>query len=147
MQYIKRKYNLLIGERTAENIKMEIGSAHPLDSPLTCEVKGRDLIHGLPKTLVLKDEEVREALSECIVAIVGAIRGALERTPPELSADISERGIILTGGGSLLKNLDERIRVETGMPVLLADEPLASVVLGTGKMLENFGLLRKMSVN
>jgi rod shape-determining protein MreB len=147
MQYVKRKYNLLIGERTAENIKMEIGSAHPLESPLTCEVKGRDLIHGLPKTLTLKDEEVREALAECVVAIVGGIRGALERTPPELSADISERGIILTGGGSLLKNLDERIRVETGMPVLMADEPLASVVLGTGKMLENFKLLRKMSVN
>jgi rod shape-determining protein MreB len=147
MQYVKRKYNLLIGERTAENIKMEIGSAHPLDQPITVEVKGRDLVHGLPKTLTLQDAEIREALSECIVAIVGAIRGALERTPPELSADISERGIILTGGGSLLKNLDERIRVETGMPVLLADEPLASVVLGTGKMLENFKLLRKMAVN
>lgn len=147
MQYIKRKYNLLIGERTAENIKMEVGSAHPLDKPITVEVKGRDLIHGLPKTLILKDDEIREALSECVAAIVGAVRGALERTPPELSADISERGIILTGGGSLLKNLDERIRVETGMPVLMADEPLASVVLGTGKMLENFQLLRKMTVN
>lgn len=147
MQYIKRKYNLLIGERMAEHIKMEIGSAHKLETPISCEVKGRDLIHGLPKTLILKDEEIREALAECVAAIVGGIRGALERTPPELSADISERGIILTGGGSLLKNLDERIRVETGMPVLMADEPLASVVLGTGKMLENFQLLRKMAVN
>jgi rod shape-determining protein MreB len=147
MQYVKRKYNLLIGERTAENIKIEIGSAHPLDRPLEVEIKGRDLIHGLPKAITLKDAEVREAVSESVSAIIGGIRAALERTPPELSADISERGIILTGGGSLLKNLDERIRAETGMPVLLADEPLASVVLGTGKMLENFKLLRKMALN
>ncbi len=101
----------------------------------------------MPKAIALKDEEIREAVADCVTAIVGGIRGALERTPPELSADISERGIILTGGGSLLKNLDERIRSETGMPVLLADQPLASVVLGTGKMLENFKLLRKMSLN
>jgi rod shape-determining protein MreB and related proteins len=110
-------------------------------------VKGRDLVHGLPKAITLQDDEIREALADCVSAIVGAVRTALENTPPELSGDISERGIILTGGGSLLKNLDERIRVETGMPVLLADEPLASVVLGTGKMLEDFKLLRKMSVN
>ena len=147
MQYVKRKYNLLIGERTAENVKIEIGSAHPLEQPLAAEVKGRDLVHGLPKAVTLKDSEVREAVSECVAAVVGAIRSALERTPPELSADISERGIILTGGASLLKNLDERIRCETGMPVLMADEPLASVVLGTGKMLENFKLLRKMALN
>ncbi len=147
MQYVKKKYNVLIGERTAENAKIAIGSAHPLPAPLTTEVKGRDLIHGLPKLLTLKDEEVREALSECVAAIVAAIRVALERTPPELSGDISERGIILTGGGSMLKNLDDRIHAETGMPVLLADDPLASVVLGTGKMLEDFKLLRKMSVN
>ncbi|MBV9405390.1 MAG: rod shape-determining protein MreB, partial [Acidobacteriaceae bacterium] len=145
--YVKRKYNLLIGERTAENVKIEIGSAHPLDKPVTLEIKGRDLIYGLPKAITLKDEEIRESLSECVGAIVSAIRGALERTPPELSADISERGIILTGGGSLLRNFDERIRSETGMPVLMADQPLASVVLGTGKMLENFKLLRKMSLN
>ncbi len=147
MSYVKKKYNLLIGERTAENVKIEIGSAFPLDKPVSVEVKGRDLIYGLPKAIALKDEEIREAVAECVTAIVGAIRGALERTPPELSADISERGIILTGGGSLLRNLDERIRSETGMPVLLADQPLASVVLGTGKMLENFKLLRKMSLN
>jgi rod shape-determining protein MreB len=146
-EYVKRKHGLLIGERTAERIKMEIGSAYRLDKPLNLCVKGRDLVHGLPKAITLQDDEVREALSDCVSAIVGAVRIALENTPPELSGDISERGIILTGGGSLLKNLDERIRVETGMPVLLADEPLASVVLGTGKMLEDFKLLRKMSVN
>ncbi len=147
MEYVKRKYNLLIGERTAERIKMEIGSAYRLDKPLSLEIKGRDLIHGLPKAITLHDEEIREALMDCVGAIVGGIRGALEHTPPELSGDISERGIILTGGGSMLKNLDERIRTETGMPVLMADEPLASVVLGTGKMLEDFKLLRKMAVN
>jgi rod shape-determining protein MreB and related proteins len=147
MDYVKKKYNLLIGERTAERAKIEIGSAYRLDPPQTTEIKGRDLIHGLPKAILIKDDEIREALGDCVTAIVAAIRTALERTPPELSSDISERGIILTGGGSMLKNLDERIRVETGMPVLMADEPLASVVLGTGKMLENFSLLRKMAVN
>ncbi len=147
MDYVKRKYNLLVGERTAERIKIEIGSAYRLNPPTTAEIKGRDLIHGLPKAIELKDEEIREALADCVASIVAAIRTALERTPPELSSDISERGIILTGGGSMLKNLDERIRRETGMPVLMADEPLASVVLGTGKMLEDFKLLRKMALN
>jgi rod shape-determining protein MreB and related proteins len=147
MEYVKKKYNLLIGERTAERIKMEIGSAYPLEMPMTLETKGRDLIQGLPKTVTLNDEEIREAVSDCVAAIVGAVRAALERTPPELSGDIAERGIILTGGGSLLKRLDEKIRVETGLPVLTADEPLASVVLGTGKMLADFKLLRKMAVN
>jgi rod shape-determining protein MreB len=147
MEYVKKKYNLLIGERTAEKIKMEIGSAYPLEAPLTFETKGRDLIQGLPKTVIINDEEVREAVSDCVTSIVGAVRAALEHTPPELSGDITERGIILTGGGALLKRLDERIRVETGLPVLIADEPLASVVLGTGKMLADFKLLRKMAVN
>ncbi len=147
MQFVKRKYNLLIGERTAERIKIEIGSAHPLEAPKSMDVKGRDLIAGLPKTMVLRDDEIRGALSECVTAIVAAVRAALERTPPELSGDLSERGIILTGGASMLKNLDARIRAETGMPVLMADQPLASVVLGTGKMLEDFKLLRKMAVN
>jgi rod shape-determining protein MreB and related proteins len=147
MDYVKRKYSLLIGERTAERIKMEIGSAHPLSKPLEVAIKGRDLVLGLPKTIILHDAEIREALGDCVSAIVAAIRTALECTPPELSGDISDKGIILTGGGSLLKSLDERIRAETGMPVLVADEPLASVVLGTGMMLENFTLLRKMSVN
>ena len=147
MEYVKKKYNLLIGERTAERIKIEIGSAFPLETPLSLETKGRDLIQGLPKTVTVNDEEIREAVSDCVASIVTAVRGALERTPPELSGDITERGIILTGGGSMLKRLDERIRVETGLPVLIADEPLASVVLGTGKMLADFKLLRKMAVN
>lgn len=147
MEYVKRKYNLLIGERTAERVKMEIGSAYRLEKQLTLEIKGRDLIHGLPKAITLHDGEIREALGDCVGAIIAGIRGALEHTPPELSGDISERGIILTGGGSMLKSLDDRIRSETGMPVLMADQPLASVVLGTGKMLEDFKLLRKMAVN
>ncbi len=144
--YLKRKYNLLIGERTAETIKMEVGSAYPLDKPLTCEIKGRNLIEGVPMTLTVDDTEIREALSECVSTIMNAIRVALERTPPELSADISDRGIVLTGGGALLKNLDKRIREETGLPVSIADDPLASVVLGTGRMLSDFNLLRKISV-
>jgi len=147
MEYVKKKYNLLIGERTAEKIKIEIGSAYALETRVTLETKGRDLIQGLPKTVILDDQEIREALSDCVASIVGAVRGALEHTPPELSGDITERGIILTGGGALLKKLDERIRAETGLPVLIADEPLASVVLGTGKMLSDFKLLRKMAVN
>src|SRR5205814_2042408 len=135
MNYLKRKYNLLIGERTAEQIKIEIGSGYPLDKPLTMEIKGRNLIEGVPKTITVDDSEIREALGECVSTIMNAIRVALERTPPELSADISDRGIVLTGGGALLKNLDKRIREETGLPVSIADDPLASVVLGTGKML------------
>src|SRR3569832_445421 len=146
MQYLKRKYNLLIGERTAEAIKIEVGSAFPLDKPLTMEIKGRNLIEGVPRTISIDDSEIREALSECVATIVNAIRVALERTPPELSADISYRGIVLTGGGALLKNLDKRIREETGLPVSIADDPLASVVLGTGKMLSDFKLLRKISI-
>jgi len=147
MQYVKRKYNLLIGERTAEAIKMEIGSAYPLDKPLTMEIKGRNLIEGVPKTLTIDDSEIREALGECVATIVNAIRVALEHTPPELSADISDRGIVLTGGGGLLKNLDKRIREETGLPVSIADDPLTSVVLGTGRMLSDFRLLRKISID
>lgn len=146
-QYIKRKYNLLIGERTAERIKMEIGSAYPLDEPLSMEIKGRNLIEGIPKTLVITDDEIREALSECVGTIVNAVRVALERTPPELSADIVDKGIVLTGGGSLLRNLDRRIREETSLPVTLADDPLSSVVLGTGKMLSDFRLLKKISID
>ena len=147
MQYLKRKYNLLIGERTAETIKIEIGSAFPLDKQITMEIKGRNLIEGVPRTITIDDSEIREALSECVAMIVNAIRVALERTPPELSADISDRGIVLTGGGALLKNLDKRIREETGLPVSIADDPLASVVLGTGRMLSDFRLLRKISID
>ena len=146
MQYLKRKYNLLIGERTAEAIKIQIGSAFPLDKPLTMEIKGRNLIEGVPKTLTVDDSEIRQALAECVATIMNAIRVALERTPPELSADISDRGIVLTGGGAMLKNLDKRIREETGLPVSIAEDPLASVVLGTGKMLTDFKLLRRVAI-
>ncbi len=147
IQYIKRKYNLLVGERTAEQIKIEIGSAYPLDEPLSMEIKGRDLVEGVPKTLTLTDAEVREALAETVGIIVDAVRVALERTPPELSADIMDKGIVLTGGGSMLKNLDRRLREETGLPISLAEEPLSSVALGTGAMLADVDLLRKISID
>jgi rod shape-determining protein MreB len=147
LEHLRRKHGLLIGERSAEKIKVEMGSAYQSGEPRTMSVKGRDMVYGLPKTVTVQDDEIREALADCVNMIVNAIRAALERTPPELSGDISERGIILTGGGSLLRSLDERIRFETGMPVLVAHEPLSSVVRGTGKMLEDFTLLRKMSLN
>src|SRR5499433_3098576 len=147
MNYLKRKYNLLIGERTAEQIKIEIGSAYPLDQPRTMEIKGRDLMEGVPKSVAVSDEEIREALDECINIIINSIRVVLERTPPELSADIADRGIVLAGGGALIKNLDKRIREETGLPVTLAENPLSCVVLGTGKMLSDFDLLRKITIN
>ncbi|MGD8376102.1 MAG: rod shape-determining protein [Acidobacteriota bacterium] len=147
IQYIKRKYNLLVGERTAEEVKMKIGSAFPLEEELTMEIKGRDLIEGIPKTLVISDEEIREALAETVSVIIDAARTALEQTPPELSADIVDKGIVLTGGGSLLRNLDKRLREETGLPVSMADDPLASVVLGTGRLLTDFDLLRKIAID
>jgi len=146
-QYIKRKYNLLIGERTAEQIMIEIGSAYPLETPRTMEIKGRDLMEGVPKSVTISDDEIREALDECINIIINSIRVVLERTPPELSADIADRGIVLAGGGALIKNLDKRIREETGLPVTLAENPLSCVVLGTGKMLSDFDLLRKIAIN
>jgi len=147
IQYIKRKYNLLIGERTAEQVKMEIGSAFPLDEEMTMEIKGRDLVEGVPKTLTLTDAEVREALAETVGIILDAVRVALEKTPPELSADIMDKGIVLTGGGSMLKNLDKRLREETGLPIAIAEEPLSSVALGTGAMLADVDLLRKISLD
>jgi rod shape-determining protein MreB and related proteins len=146
IQYLKRKYNLLIGERSAETIKWEIGSAYPLKDELRMEIKGRDLVEGVPKNLVITDEEIREALAEPVSTIVEAVRQALERTPPELSADIMDRGIVLSGGGALLRNLDQRLRDETGLPVVLAEDPLASVVLGAGRVLEDINLLRKVSI-
>ena len=145
--YIKRRHNLLIGQRTAEEVKINLGSAFPLDEELTLEIKGRDLVEGVPKTIVVADEEIREALAETVATIIEAVRVALEQTPPELSADIADKGIVLTGGGSLLKNLDKRMREETGLPVSTADDPMASVVLGTGKMLNDFELLRKVSID
>jgi len=146
IQYLKRKYNLLIGERTAEQIKIQLGSAYPLKEELKMDIKGRDLVEGVPKTLTITDEEIRDALAEPVATIVEAVRMALERTPPELSADIMDKGIVLSGGGALLRNLDQRLRDETGLPVVLAEDPLASVVLGTGRVLSDIDLLRKVSI-
>ena len=146
INYLKKTYNLLVGERTAERVKIEVGSAYKLDTPLTIEIKGRNLIEGVPRTVTVNDTEIREALSECVNTIMNAVRVALERTPPELSADISDCGIVLTGGGALLRNLDLRIREETGLPVSIAEDPLASVVIGTGRMLRDFKLLRHISL-
>ncbi len=147
IQYLKRKYNLLIGERSAEQIKIEIGSAYPLKDEMRLEIKGRDLVEGVPRTLEICDEEIREALAEPVSTIVEVVRMALERTPPELSADIMDKGIVLSGGGALLRALDQRLRDETGLPVVPAEDPLASVVLGTGKLLENMDLLRKVQIH
>ncbi len=144
--YLKKKYNLLIGERTAEQVKMQIGSAYPLDEPVTMEIKGRDLREGIPRTIVVDDQEIREAIEDPVSAIINAVRIALERTPPELSADIIDRGIILTGGGALLQNLDKRIREETQLPVFITEDPLTTVVMGAGKMLDDLELLKKISL-
>ncbi len=147
MEYVKRKYNVLIGERTAEDIKIQIGSAAPLPRPMSMEIKGRDLLHGIPKSLTLTDPEIREAVEGCVRAIVASISVALERTPPEMCADIIDRGLVLSGGCALLQNLDVRIRQETGLTVSMAPDPMASVVLGTGRLLSDFNLLRRVSLN
>jgi len=144
IMYLKKNYNLLIGELTAEEIKIKIGSAVPLEKELTMDIKGRDLVAGVPKNLKLSSVQVREALSETIDIIVEAVRQALERTPPELASDILERGIVLTGGGALLRGLDKRLREETNLPVNVADDPLTCVVRGTGKVLENFSHYSKV---
>ena len=146
ISYIKRKYNLLIGERTAELIKIELGNAWPSEESRSMEVKGRDLVEGIPKTLTITDEEIREALSETVNTIVDTARTALERTPPELSADIIDKGIVLAGGGSLLRNLDQRLREETSIPVAHCDDPVSAVVRGTGKMLTDMALLKKIAI-
>jgi len=146
IQYIKRKYNLLIGERTAESIKIELGSAWPMEEPMQMEIKGRNLIEGVPRTIAITDEEVREALADPISTVVNAVRVALERTPPELSADIAERGIVLTGGGALLKELDKVISKAAEIPVRIADDPLTCVVRGTGMLLESPELLRTIAL-
>src|SRR6187397_1667067 len=146
VQYIKRKYNLLVGERTAESIKKQIGNAYPTDEVMTMEIKGRDLVAGVPKTLMMNSDEVREALAEPVNQIVEAVRSVLERTPPELAADIVDRGIVLTGGSSMLKNLDMLLREETGLPVMVADSPECAVALGTGRALDELGLLREVAL-
>jgi rod shape-determining protein MreB and related proteins len=147
INYVKREHDLLIGERTAERVKMELGSAWPLREKKEIEVKGRHVLEGKPKTVTLNDGQIREALAEPIKQIVQAVRDGLERIPPELSADVCDRGIVLSGGGALLHNLDERLRRETGLPVQVAEDPLSSVVLGAGKMLSDFNLLRKISLD
>ena len=146
IQYVKRKYNLLIGERTAELIKINIGTAYPEENPQTVEVKGRDLVTGIPKTLEINSEEVREALAESINTIIDTVRITLEGTPPELAADIVDKGIVLVGGGALLKNLDVLLREVTSLPITIADDPLSSIVLGAGMVLDNEQLLRTVTV-
>lgn len=145
-QYVRRTYNLLIGERTAEEIKKTIGSVYPLDESETMSVRGRDLVTGLPKTIELNSEEVREAMAEPTGAIVDAVRMTLERTPPELAADVMDKGIILAGGGSLVRGLDLLLAKETGMPIHMAEDPLTAVVRGTGVALEHFDLLRRVAI-
>ena len=145
--YVRREHDLLIGERTAERIKIELGSAAPLVERREMEVKGRHMLEGRPTTVTLHDGQIREALSEPIRLIVQAVRDALERIPPELSSDVYDRGIVLSGGGAMLHNLDQRLRKETGLPVAVAEEPLSSVVLGAGQMLSDFALLRKLSID
>lgn len=145
-QYIKRKYNVLVGERTSELIKITLGSAYPSDEIQTMEIKGRDMVAGIPKSIELSDEEIRECLLDPINQIVEAVRVALERTPPELASDIVDRGIILAGGGALLRNLDTLLREETGLPVALADDPLTAVVRGAGKALDELSLLREVAI-
>jgi rod shape-determining protein MreB len=147
IEHCKRAHNLLIGERTAEAIKIEVGSAFPLAKPLQMEVRGRDMVRGIPKAITVGDAEIRQALGGCVSAIIDAIRVALDRTPPELSGDIADGGLVLTGGGALLRSLDMRIRKETGLPVSIADDPLTSVVNGAGRMLDDFELLRRVSMN
>jgi rod shape-determining protein MreB len=144
--YLKRKYNLAVGEQTAERIKMQVGNAYPLEQQITSEVKGRDLVAGVPKTVVVNSDEIREALLEPLNAIVEAVLLALEKTPPELAADIVDKGIVLTGGGALLKNIDVLLREETGLPVMVCDDPISAVVLGSGKTLDHMELLKEVTI-
>jgi rod shape-determining protein MreB len=147
VQYIRKNYNLLVGERRAEEIKIRLGSAYPMGGERrTMEVKGRDLIDGIPKTIVIGDDEIRESLREPIMTIVDAVRTALERTPPELAADIVDKGIVLTGGGALLKGLDQLLRQETNLPITVAEDPLSCVALGTGRVLDELDLLKKVAI-
>lgn len=147
LQYIKRKHNLAIGERTAEMIKTTLGDVLPEEPYATMDIKGRDLVSGIPKILTITSKEIQTAISEQVSVIVDAVRVALEQTPPELSADIVDQGIVLTGGGALLKNLDQLLKNETGMPIIVADDPLSSVVLGSGQALDNLEILREIAID
>jgi len=146
MSYVKRRYNLLIGEHMAEKVKMEVGSAYPLEEQKTMMVKGRDMISGIPRTVVVNDAEIREALEEPIHAIINALRTSLEKTPPELAGDIIDRGVVLTGGGSMLPGLATRFQEETNLPIITVDDPLTSVVLGVGKVLDEIELFKKVAL-
>jgi len=147
IQYLKRKYNLLVGERTAETIKIQAGSAYPFNEPRKMDIKGRDLMDGIPKTLTITDSDIREALHDPIYAILDAVKSALERTPPELAADIADKGIVMTGGGSLLHGLDTLIGLETHLKVTIAEDPLSCVVLGAGKVLDELDLLKTICLD
>jgi len=147
IQYIKKEYSLLLGERTAEEIKIAIGSAFPMPDEPHAEIRGRDLITGLPRTIVVSSEEIRRAIDDPVNAIVDAVKSTLDRTPPELSGDIMDRGIVLTGGGAMLTGFDERLRHETGMPIVIADRPLDCVALGSGKCVEEFDALQQVLVS
>lgn len=145
--YIKREYNLMIGERTAEELKIQIGSAFSLDDEINAEIRGRDLVTGLPKTIMVLAEEIREAIEDPVSSIVEAVKVTLDKTPPELASDIMECGITLTGGGALLRGLDERLRHETAMPVFITDSPLSCVAIGSGKCLEEFEIMKKVLIS
>ena len=147
MTYVKKHHSLMLGERTAEEIKLAIGSAHPLDEELQAEIRGRDLVSGLPKTVLVSDTEIREAIEEPVSSIVAAVRNTLDRTPPELASDIMEHGIVVAGGGALLRGLVDRFREDTGMPVALASEPLQAVAEGSGKCLEEFEALKRVLIS
>jgi len=142
---MKRAYNLMIGERTAEDIKIRIGSANVLPKETSMEVKGRDLVSGLPKTISITSQEVRDAMADPVAAIVDAVRTTLERCPPELAADLVDRGLVLAGGGALLRGLDRRLREETGLPVHVAEDPLSAVAEGTGKVLQELAFLKRVT--
>ena len=146
VQHMKKKHNLLIGERTAEQVKIAVGNAYPPPSPLTMDVKGRDMVAGVPRTVRVDSDEIRDAITEPLNAIVDAVRLVLERTPPELSADIADKGLVLTGGGALLKNLDQLLREETGLPVTVSEDPESAVVMGTGLALDEIGLLKEVAL-
>ncbi len=145
VSYIKRKYNLLIGENTGEDIKMSLGSAYPLEEHKTMEVKGRDLIEGVPKTVIVSDEEIREALYEPLFAIVEIVKQALENTPPELAGDIVDKGLVIAGGGALLRGIEILLREETGLPIIVAEKPLDAVVIGTGQALSELSLMKNLA--
>jgi rod shape-determining protein MreB len=142
IQYIKKEYSVALGERTAEEVKMALGSAWPLEEELYAEIRGRDLVTGLPKTIVVSTEEIRDALDEPVSAIVDAVKITLDRTPPELAADIMEQGIVIAGGGALLNGIDTRLESETGMPIVIAPNPLHAVAIGSGQSLEEFEALK-----